>query len=315
MGVYKVQTSGTLHQSRSVENIKYNLLIPSVAFGNGSICYKDLDMTEMDRGKYIRNLAIGEIAKFTENYFYSTDWTSVATLSGVLEILDRPKHERVRRAQGWGDPDYAGAITTFLIDLFDIDYQVGIAVIEKVIKRDELSPEAVGEIDRILIKLSDSYKPLRPQTPIPIAEELIQVIGINDDYFYKKLITEINALYASGHTISLSILVRKLFENLIIDILRKKYSASQLNFYFDASQGRFHGFSILLKNLDHNKDDFKDITSELNTELIKKISKYRGVGNSSAHSIDVDLTLESIKTAKNEINYLVQFLLRIFRLI
>ena len=54
------------------------------------------------------------------------------------------------------------------------------------------------------------------------SEKLILVPNY-PDIFYKKLIEEINFQYITKHSMSLSVLMRKLFENLIIDILRKKY--------------------------------------------------------------------------------------------
>ena len=109
---------------------------------------------------------------------------------------------------------------------------------------------------------------------------------------------------------SLSILIRKLLENLIIDILRKKYSTQVMSLYYDTSRGRFHDFSVLLKNLDSRKGEFQYITQNLDKSLIQKINQYRETGNSGAHSIDVDLTINQIARDKDNINYLVQLLLR-----
>lgn len=112
---------------------------------------------------------------------------------------------------------------------------------------------------------------------------------------------------------SLSILIRKLLENLIIDILRKKYGTCDLQLYYDSSRGRFHDFSVLLKNLDSKKEEFHYITPNLDKSSIQRINKYRKAGNSGAHSIDVNLTIDQISKDKVDINYSVQFLLRILQ--
>jgi len=139
----------------------------------------------------------------------------------------------------------------------------------------------------------------------------IKVTWIPDD-FYEKLINEINQLHGAGLPFSLSILIRKLLENLIIDILRKRYGRQQVSLYYDTSRRRFHDFSILLQNLDSHKADFHYIAPNLDS-CIRSINQYRETGNSAAHSIDVNLTVEQISQDKDNINYLVQYLLRILQ--
>lgn len=269
-------------------------------------------MSEIDKPERIRNLAIGDVAEFIVANFYDSNWTSIATLSGVIDILDQPRHERVRRAQTFGDDDYAVALTKFLIELFNIDENIGYAVIGRAINEEDLYPDEFEKLGKIMEKFRASSSDDKSQDQNTTPEEFIKVASIPDDFFYKRLISEINGIYASGYAFSLSILIRKLFENLIIDILRRKYRDARIDLYYDTSRGRFHDFSSLLKNLDDNKNDFKYITSELDANLIRRINKYREIGNSSAHSIDVDLTIEKIGANKVDITYLAQFLLRIF---
>jgi hypothetical protein len=112
---------------------------------------------------------------------------------------------------------------------------------------------------------------------------------------------------------SLSILIRKLLENLIIDILRRKYGTAELSLYYDTSRRRFHDFSFLMRKLDSKKDDFRYISAGLDSSLIRRIDRYRETWNSGAHSIDIDLSIDQTSKDKDEINYLVQFLLRILQ--
>jgi len=86
-------------------------------------------------------------------------------------------------------------------------------------------------------------------------EKFIGVTWVPDD-FYGKLVDEINYLFLSRHLISTYILIRKLLENLIIDILRKKYGTASLNLYYDPTRRRFNDFAVLLESLDRNKTAF-----------------------------------------------------------
>lgn len=269
-------------------------------------------MAKIDKKKMARAMGIARFAKFIEKYFYWTDWTLVATMCGVIDLLDEPRHERVRRAQSFRDEDYAKAISNFLREVFDFDEKVGLAIINEIAKQEELSQEAKNELNQILPLFgnkSANAASLLQNLQIPVADVFIEVTRLPDD-FYKRLVDEINRIYTNRLPMSLSILIRKLLENLIIDILRKKYSTQVMSLYYDTSRGRFHDFSVLLKNLDSRKGEFQYITQNLDKSLIQKINQYRETGNSGAHSIDVNLTINQIAKDKDNINYLVQLLLR-----
>lgn len=139
---------------------------------------------------------------------------------------------------------------------------------------------------------------------------LIQVTSVPDE-FYKKLIDEINILYGNDRYIPVCLLLRKLFENLIIDILRKKYGMTQIILFYNPSKSMFQSFSTLLDNLKTKIDDFKPIEPSFDQEIIKRIDYYRERGNSSAHSISADITKKDIDDKKDEINYLIMLLIRI----
>jgi hypothetical protein len=175
------------------------------------------------------------------------------------------------------------------------------------------------DLHRDLVQLGSIYNRLErfpvavPQPLTPTGgEDFIKVTSIPDD-FYQRLINEINQLYSEGLPFSLSILIRKLLENLIIDILRERYGRQQVPLYYDTSRRRFHDFSVLLQNLDSHKADFHYIAPDLDTPIIQSINQYRETGNSAAHSIDANLTIERVSQGKDDINHLVQYLLRIFQ--
>jgi len=107
------------------------------------------------------------------------------------------------------------------------------------------------------------------------------------EYFYTQLKDEINSTYKLGMFTSTMFLSRKLLENLVIDILRKKFPAStpgNLELYFNPTQGRFNDFTILLKNLEDKKEDF-GVDKEIITEFISLIKPFRPRTNSNIHSI------------------------------
>jgi len=140
---------------------------------------------------------------------------------------------------------------------------------------------------------------------------LICILVTPPDDFYIKLINEINILYYNNRYVPTCILLRKLFENLIIDILRKKYGAADNGLYFNTSRKMFLGFSVLLDNLKNKIEDFNHIDPNFNEDIIKRIDFYRKRCNLSAHSISFEITKDTIDDKKDDINYLITLLIRI----
>lgn len=111
-------------------------------------------MAEIDKKKIIKERAVGKIAKFIVAHFYESNWTQIATISGVIDILNQPKHERVRRAQKFGDNDYVLAVANFLIESFDIDEDIGHSIIGEAIHEDELNSGEFEELKKIMTELN-----------------------------------------------------------------------------------------------------------------------------------------------------------------
>lgn len=70
------------------------------------------------------------------------------------------------------------------------------------------------------------------------------------NYFINKHVEEINKAYNARCLTSVYILIRKVFENIVIDILRKQFPPSTLankELYFDTTQNRYKDFSVILR--------------------------------------------------------------------
>ncbi len=185
-------------------------------------------MTEIDKKRIVQAKAIARFAKFIEKHLYNTDWPLVADECSVLHILDGPEHERLRRAQTFGDAEYPDEIVKFLKDVFGKDEQIGQLLVHEIAFHENpydepLSADARAELEQIMTLFGgqdfDFQSLIQNAQSV---EDYINVTWLPDD-FYKKLIDEINCLYGKQLPFALSVLVRKLLENLIIDILRKKY--------------------------------------------------------------------------------------------
>lgn len=116
-------------------------------------------------------------------------------------------------------------------------------------------------------------------------EKFISIVGL--DNFYQRLIEEINNTYQNKTYTSTLILSRKLIENLLIDLLRKKFgseSKEDVEIYYNIKDGRFHDFAYLVKNFEERKDKFL-VDKELVEEFVRLVKPFRKGANSKTHSI------------------------------
>ncbi|MDO8622902.1 MAG: hypothetical protein Q7R52_01545 [archaeon] len=107
------------------------------------------------------------------------------------------------------------------------------------------------------------------------------------DYFINEHIKEINRAYTFGCYTSSFILCRKVFENLLIEIIRKKYpgkSQQERELYWDFKKNRFLDFSIILNNLDKKATDFGP-ESKLVKRTVQKASQFKDDANDKTHSL------------------------------
>jgi hypothetical protein len=74
-----------------------------------------------------------------------------------------------------------------------------------------------------------------------------------------------------------------LIENLIIELLRKKFPASSdINLYFNITERRFHDFSVLLENLKIQKNSFIHDINEID-KIIQMSQPFRKGANNATH--------------------------------
>jgi len=139
------------------------------------------------------------------------------------------------------------------------------------------------------------------KTKVPIPLELLIDIDSQQQY-YSDLIIEINKAYSYGLYTATLVLIRKLFENLIIELLRARYGMANVQLFYNTDKGRFHNFSTLITNLQNKLDDFKPFTSSFGQDLIKFLSDLKEKGNASAHSLEIICDNKILQNWKSDIN-------------
>jgi hypothetical protein len=130
--------------------------------------------------------------------------------------------------------------------------------------RKKLSPGEEAQLGKELTGELSGIKPtglqIHRKKPTKPEKKLESFINYETkDYFKKGHIAELNRAFQNRCFTSVYILARKIIENLIIDILRKKFpekNESNKELYFDTPRRRFKDFAVILKNLKLKSPDF-----------------------------------------------------------
>ena len=142
----------------------------------------------------------------------------------------------------------------------------------------------------------EDIKSLRPVQEVRIIrkipkprKEKIDIIARypTDDKLLEKHLEEINRAYTYKCYTSTFVLCRKVLENLIIRILRKKYPKNKEEHrekYFDFSRGRTLDFGVLLKNLRNSSKDFGP-EKQLVERICEKADKFKETADEMTHSL------------------------------
>lgn len=133
------------------------------------------------------------------------------------------------------------------------------------------------------------------------------------NYFYAQIIEEINGCYMFGYRIACATLIRKLFENLLIDCLIQRFppnSDDNKKLYYMAGGNRFKDFSNLIKALTEKKIGLDDGHNSFDLLLIR-LYAIRDLGNKNAHKITYKASQKDILELK--VYETMELFLRIFK--
>jgi hypothetical protein len=118
-------------------------------------------------------------------------------------------------------------------------------------------------------------------------ETLIQFVRYQtDDPFIKAHILEMNRAYTAKCYTSLFILCRKMLENLLAEVIKRKFPQNvkeNIELYFDLSRTRTKDFSDILSNLRKKAIDF-GTDKPLLERMLNRCDLFKDDANNKAHS-------------------------------
>lgn len=130
---------------------------------------------------------------------------------------------------------------------------------------------------------------------------------------YRNLVDEINICFHYQAYSATIVMVRKIVENLIVDLLRQKYGTNGISLYYLVEQRRFRNLSELISNLRSRIDDF-DIFG-LRRRHLDIFEKLREAGNADVHSVIDQSTKEDLMELQSIAQKAVKILLTVRELL
>lgn len=256
-------------------------------------------------------------SKLLTDKAWDTEWLIASQMFGVEKYI---KQGRLLQSQHYSNDDYPNCVINMFNKMLEGEGEEKTKVFVDYILNEELKyvDEAFLEKNKYFISmLSINNSGLEFESIQFTFDKFLDLSEVPDE-FYRDLQDEINKAYNFGLFSIIPFLVRKFMENLIIDILRRKYTAQNINLYYDTRNHKCHSFSTVIDNLNNNISDFKNIERNFDSNFINIINKYRDKGNSTAHSISIKFGTEEISRLKDqseEIGYVLKLLIRVLSLI
>jgi hypothetical protein len=245
---------------------------------------------------------------YNENYNEQISWNVHTQAFGVAEIAQNTR--RLYKSQKYGDSDYPNIVMDLFINILGEKGEELAVNFTKHVLKIELNlnnPEIINKDRELFYELNlinDESEIIELST-----EKIININNYPDD-FYEDLQAEINKAYNYGLYSSVFVLVRKFLENLLIDLLKKKHGMENIDLFFNTATNRFHNFNILIENLKEKQLDFRPIEPAINSDLIERINDFRQKGNSSAHSITLNIQKEDLDREIEDLEHTIKILVR-----
>ena len=195
--------------------------------------------------------------------------------------------------------DLISFIKTSIQEIF-IEFRSGIEIHKKKARKIKLAKQKKKKIT-----------PVPAQQVLSSSEKLIKTLGgAYPQSFYSGLEQEINDCYEKNYPNAAFFLCRKIIENLVFNILEKKYPVDEALWYNSVTRSH-HKLSLLIANLYSKKSDFRLNVQAYIEKFNSLVGVFRKESNSKAHNI-FEYLQDKSELKKFKITDLVQFLLNIY---
>ncbi|WP_367175868.1 DUF2321 domain-containing protein [Haloarcula rubripromontorii] len=142
-------------------------------------------------------------------------------------------------------------------------------------------------------------------------------VQINDEelggQFYPGLVYEINLCYRVQADEACVVLSRKLIENLLLDILKRRYGMQEVHIFYDTEHGKHRGFGHLIEEFGKRSEEFDQYTTASQDDIKQLMKSVKYSGDASAHSIEEGFSSEELEELSEKATRAAELLFRLKR--
>jgi predicted transcriptional regulator len=125
---------------------------------------------------------------------------------------------------------------------------------------------------------------------------------------YQELIEDINDCYRYRVYSGTVVLTRKLFEDIVFEILKTHYGGDDVQMYYHQDDDRHYSFNELLNNLKDGVPTLRRYSRELNDAFVEEIRELKNAGNRGAHSVRVSFTDDEMEEWSSDVTRMAEIL-------
>jgi len=240
------------------------------------------------------------------------DWEMAATEFGVHDTASNT--ERFYRSWNWKDDDRQVNTTRFLRKVAEEDEEIALGIMRRIYTMADANTDTLKKYPALETLENAEREPVGVNLPqVTIHSERFLDIDNVPGTFYPDLVENINRCYSLGIYDGTLVLTRKLLENLLIDILRKKYGTNRIKLYYLPGNSRFQNFSTLIDNFEDNLSDFEHLSGGLDGDLIDELDSFRQNANAEAHTIETNISEDEIENYREDARHTVKLLFRVYQ--
>jgi hypothetical protein len=141
----------------------------------------------------------------------------------------------------------------------------------------------------------------------------IDVEDFEGDGRYEQLVVDVNECYWHRINDAVMVLTRKLFEDMVYQILQTHYGGEDVQMFYDRENTRHYSFDELLDNFREGVPILRQYSRDLDRELVDKLRDLKEAGNTGAHSVKVGFTDEEVEGWSDEATIIAEVLYETLR--
>lgn len=143
-------------------------------------------------------------------------------------------------------------------------------------------------------------------------EELFIDFDQFEDERYQHLVSNINECYRHRINDAVMVLTRKLFEDLVYNILVGHYAGKKPEMYYDIDNQRHYRFDELLDNMKDGIPDLRQYSPLFEKKTIEALRDLKNAGNKGAHVIRIKITEDEMDEYAGETDRLIRIIYQLW---